>query len=921
MYCATDNLDGETGHRHHWHYRHGAPAAVTKQRKNVFIPLVLMCHLTFTPSTVKASSSPSTASSTYQYNKNQDYDIIRHDQGYRVLSHQYESESKIVQQQQQHTILHGIKKGNEDDNNEFEIDYNDNNNHIDRAVEKESAQNYHGVHNEKESISTDHNNNIENNNVDRNAKDFDYEAAAAAAASSFAATSTKRSSIVSDSDDSDEGASEDDETDDETDDDEVHQESEDDSDEDDSDLDDHHEEEEGHNILSSDNEEEYGLDEDVKMKMKGESRNDGIAVQSPSASTQPPLLSEGRRQNEESHNKHVNAETASINNHHRAMSSQNISSSRRYNNSNNNNHNSNLDDDPTSSSQPLRTLKKLQAMLEETDYATSSSMTLSSPSLASSSTQKNQLPSAVVTKSYTTPHREQTMQRNQSQDNDVNTQYYKTVNDGSSNSRNRNTRQSFAGNSFHDAKNEQNQKDVSDIQSNYNGYEIDRLWTSKDRSKYKKRQRNNPELQREREKILRKQRLKMQEEEERQRRRQEQQIQQQQQQQANTSDDDSTGTDGQDDTDDGLSYILPNLPVYFSDAESTDPTDILDLDSSPAVDATRKSNTDTAMITNGVPEGALTISQTNIRQQQVYPQHQQQFSVHETPYAQKPPLQQGEGPPYQYHTHQQPMHPIQGQSPIPPNQYYPQQQYQQGSQHRQYQYSSQPQTQQGPYNYNYPPQSYQYSNVNAYGPANQQPQLMTTQQGQHQYQQQHQKYGAWNGQDYGPIVSNYHAQHQMPPSTQQQFLPQPIVAQPQLRNRINNMSQDNGILIPKEASTNDIQQVKEIVKRTNVAIENSDKTTTASTQSFIESNNNVTGKLCLTFDSLHKLTFFALSNVFLCYCAVSPRTLELAEYNRAFRNNIHTASLVLIGPILELISIVERKQIDLNSLVSIYFPQ
>ena len=115
MYCATDNLDGETGHRHHWHYRHGAPAAVTKQRKNVLIPLVLMCHLTFTPSTVKASSSPSTASATYQYNKNQDYDIIRHDQGYRVLSHQYESESKIVQQQQQHTILHGIKKGNEDD--------------------------------------------------------------------------------------------------------------------------------------------------------------------------------------------------------------------------------------------------------------------------------------------------------------------------------------------------------------------------------------------------------------------------------------------------------------------------------------------------------------------------------------------------------------------------------------------------------------------------------------------------------------------------------------------------------------------------------------------------------------------------------------------------------------------------------------
>jgi hypothetical protein len=80
----------------------------------------------------------------------------------------------------------------------------------------------------------------------------------------------------------------------------------------------------------------------------------------------------------------------------------------------------------------------------------------------------------------------------------------------------------------------------------------DKLWTSKDRMKYKKQQ----------------QRIR--------RAKQEQKRLQEQLRSPplhpNSSDDEDT-----DDTDDGLGYTLPNLPVFFSDAEGTT-TDLTDMD-------------------------------------------------------------------------------------------------------------------------------------------------------------------------------------------------------------------------------------------------------------------------------------------------------------------------------------------------------
>jgi len=72
----------------------------------------------------------------------------------------------------------------------------------------------------------------------------------------------------------------------------------------------------------------------------------------------------------------------------------------------------------------------------------------------------------------------------------------------------------------------------------------------------------------------------------------------------------------------------------------------------------------------------------------------------------------------------------------------------------------------------------------------------------------------------------------------------------------------------------------------------------------------------INFDSLQKLTFTIVSVMLLAYCAVSPRTLPVVEYNMKFKENIEIICLVIIAPILISISVFDTEQNDVNACVS-----
>ena len=75
----------------------------------------------------------------------------------------------------------------------------------------------------------------------------------------------------------------------------------------------------------------------------------------------------------------------------------------------------------------------------------------------------------------------------------------------------------------------------------------------------------------------------------------------------------------------------------------------------------------------------------------------------------------------------------------------------------------------------------------------------------------------------------------------------------------------------------------------------------------------------ITFDSLQKGTFILLSVMLLAYCAVSPRTLPVVEYNKRFKENLGTTALVLIAPILTSIAVFDAKENDINTFISTFY--
>ena len=72
----------------------------------------------------------------------------------------------------------------------------------------------------------------------------------------------------------------------------------------------------------------------------------------------------------------------------------------------------------------------------------------------------------------------------------------------------------------------------------------------------------------------------------------------------------------------------------------------------------------------------------------------------------------------------------------------------------------------------------------------------------------------------------------------------------------------------------------------------------------------------ISFDSIQKLAFSAMGVSLLSYCAVSPRSLPFPEYNRLFLQNLLTVGLGGILPLLVMICIYDGKYNNINTVVS-----
>lgn len=478
----------------------------------------------------------------------------------------------------------------------------------------------------------------------------------------------------------------------------------------------------------------------------------------------------------------------------------------------------------------------------------------------------------------------------------------------------------------------------------------EKLWTSKDRSKYKKQRRLRQERERREKEQLEEQRRKW--------------------QQAGLSssedgdestrkgtadgnhgaaaaaavaatvatdtDDDGFLTDGTTTEDDGLGYSLPNLPVYLSDSEgNSDDFELLD---------------DEEEGRGGPPPP--TAQQFQQQQQQAYVQQQQSPPLSQSQYQYQPQGQQS--PPSSaaagYNqlidgNHQQPLPGDPYQQAYP--QYNPYQYYQQQQQGGQY---SQP-----------PPMNYPYPYPNQY-----------TQQ---QYAQYAQQYAAWaaaaaaaqatsggsNGYpppslppqsrqqpQRGPTPyqqSNYNNNVQRPypqQHTQGGFMPQPYAVAPRpsagqgstgspRNTKVSASTKANGKSKKSNANvapsqyqsqgngSQDVfppqQQVPPavpFVPRQPMPMEMMHVTDYSQEVSLAEASANI------SFDSIQKLVFVMVGVMLMSYCAVSPRTLPVVEYNMRFKENLQIVSLVLIAPVIISISVFDAKESDINRAISTF---
>jgi len=495
-----------------------------------------------------------------------------------------------------------------------------------------------------------------------------------------------------------------------------------------------------------------------------------------------------------------------------------------------------------SSSQPLRTLKKLQAMLDETDYVTESANLTRLQTAEDSSTDRGDIDSISIQPPM-----------NQQADGAI-------------------------------VWEEEKEKASSAS-----------LWTSKDRSKYKRQQ----QLQNEK-------RIAPQESED--------------------------GTE--DATDDGLGYTLPTLPIYLSDGEiSTEDEDTQEErqdghsinTTTPTTFPTQQhqlrndSSTQSPHLTYNSPTPPVhtssqpfTVDSTSQQTQYSSPPTAP-FAPYPWNYFYPPMYSNMNPPPYSVPT------------PLPP---YPTS-------------ATQPQSSwtsaYPPYPYPQPPPNYPN-----YIPPAQHSQSYPSQYPS-QLQQQQQQEPRYPMDDFNPTNTNSQPSHPMyraksfvansiPRQQQQQtysqtpyFIPNPSSVLAKNTNVISTSPPVNPSTMPVEnivevSSQQDSSSLSSssprLVPSSTIVSSSSSSSSYSSPQMFSAQS----ASTIISLDSVQKI-FIVLGTVAIfCYCAVSPRTLDTLAYNIEFQKNIQRVGLAWIPPfLLILLGIVNREENNINSMVGAFF--
>mmetsp|Transcript_6820 Transcript_6820/g.15077 ORF Transcript_6820/g.15077 Transcript_6820/m.15077 type:complete len:1260 (-) Transcript_6820:80-3859(-) len=406
--------------------------------------------------------------------------------------------------------------------------------------------------------------------------------------------------------------------------------------------------------------------------------------------------------------------------------------------------------DPTadaanSASQPLRTLKRLQAMLEDSDYATHTVAPASGTVIGSSETNVDELSDVENTIKGTKTN----SQTNQGEHQAMPQTQASTVN---------NSNESLSS-------------------------QTDKLWTSKDRAKYRRTRRTEKQRQErqqreyeeqharkirdiQRQRIIREERerkelveLRRKQAEVINRQRQQQQYEQQNGGQEKQFFHFEETSDFEDDTDtDGMGFELPNLPVYLSDGETDDFSEESDelpkMQQRPPPRPIRQLNNNYSPQNPQQQEYRMpdpSMGQNNNMPQQPY-QYAHPGIQQQSQQQQQPPPQQRTNTPYPNSYQQYPPY-SQQQQTMPQYQQYGQHNHQQmqEDQRRQYEQHYAAWAQAAANGYYYPPPPH--------------PSTMTFQQQQRAQQQQQQQ------QQQQPHQSSYPPQ-QNPYTTQQQQMQQ-----------------------------------------------------------------------------------------------------------------------------------------------------
>ena len=610
----------------------------------------------------------------------------------------------------------------------------------------------------------------------------------------------------------------------------------------------------------------------------------------------------------------------------------------------------------TTNSQPLRTLQKLQAMLDDSDYATH---TVSSTIPTTTTAAATESESVIDNSSSSPPV--------------VNTAVAESTTSSSTST------------------NPPLQQQPPPPQ--------DKLWTSKDRAKYRRTRRTEKQRQQQlqqreqrareirdiqRQRIIREERERKELEELRlkqadlleiqrqqqlkqqqlkQQQQQEQQRRSQHQQQMQTHFEEGATTDfTDDDTDGGAGFELPNNPVYLSDGETETDDFSEEKDDNDPYNRQRKSQS-SAMYPNNR-------QQQHQRYQQFQPYSQynlqpppQQANTNNHAYPdyqryRQPPSQQGQQPPYS------PPHPNQNMQQYQFNTNQQQQQHQQQIQYEQ-NYAAWAQAAANGYFYppptapgSYPQQYPGYTNNNG------QPQQQQQNQPPHQQQQplQHPLYQSTSSSPYqyanpqapqAPLDRRWSPQ-QLPPHhsvhdgmAPQSSLSSNSVAQETSPTSLTTNANESPLHPAAVEQTNesaviDQPEADEKVSPTSSTSSQQQMTVQSSVilpptplippmpmgpmntegPSVLETDSAVviagaTSKI--TFDSVQKLGFATIGLALMSYCAVSPRTLPHPEYNRLFLQNISIVWLAAVAPIISLISVYDGKYNNINTAIGTFY--